>query len=195
MRQFFQKRTAAHFSGTAATTEQHLATLDWLRAVGNAIRCGLGSSGLSAFQTTEVPFDAPDNEDMGVESVPLAVLSMDSESKQRSGFFYLRSLGFSVLMLQPLHHRKNNDVELSLNRAGFGPTMKRRMLIANSSYGPWHSSAFFEDTKDSACNLSENCHPPMAYLWCCGPAFAPTGHSSTCVKWILRPGSSISRRM
>lgn len=84
----------------------HLATLDWLRAIDNSLRCGLGGNVLATFKVAPEPFDARESEASSVDCVPLLVLGMDSESKQRSGFFYMRSLGFSVVMLQPLHHRK-----------------------------------------------------------------------------------------
>lgn len=175
VRRFFQKRESLAPSGTPASAElqsakkrakviPHLATLDWLKAVDNCIRCGICDEGLSGFHPPAVQFDQAEGPEVNVDSVPLLTLGMDSESKQRSGFFFLRARQFSIVMLQPLHHRKNNDVELALFRAGFMPTMRRRMLIANIAYGPWHSSAFYEDIKDSACDLAANMQADDALL-------------------------------
>lgn len=167
VRRLFQKRQAQESQGGADPREQQmtkkraktiplLATFDWLRALDNSLRCGLGADGLATFQVEGAGFDATDSDTFNVDTVPLLTLGMDSESKQRSGFYYMRSRGFSVVMLQPLHHRKNNDVELALSRAGFMPTMKRRLLIANIAYGPWHTSVFHLYMRDSACDLSTN---------------------------------------
>lgn len=177
--QFFRKRKQASDTGMPSAENQQrkvkklktspkLATSDWLHALHTSLDIGLPHGGLAKFLPEQRAFDEPERDSFKVENVPLLTIGADQEAKQRTGIFYLISRGFSVTSLQPIHHRRNNDLNLAFQAAGFASVLKRCVIKANAAYGPFGTGLFMSDLRDASVDVSNNLdpnHPLVAAMW------------------------------
>lgn len=178
-RDFFRKRKLEQ-AGEKPSAEQQqrqrkrqktipkLATSDWLHALHTTLDIGLPHGGLRPFLPEARAFDEDETDSFKVEDIPLLTIGSDQEGKQRTGSYYLLHRGFSMVLLQPIHHRRNNDLSLAFEAAGFSSLLRRCMIKANVAYGPFCTGLFMSDLRDASVDISENMsyhHPLLMTLW------------------------------
>lgn len=176
---FFRKRKLHNADGApSAETQQRkkkrqrivpkLATCDWLHALHTTLEIGLGHKGLLQFLPEPKSHTDEESGSFRVESVPLLTIGADQESKQRAAMYFLASKGYSTVLLMPIHHRRNNDMNFAFESAGFSGVVRRCMVKANVAYGPWGTGLFMSDLRDASVDLSANMsasHPLLLALW------------------------------
>lgn len=133
--------------------EPRLATYDWLVKLNNACVGGLGF-GLEAWQPQDPQraWNDPlrEGEDIGGAFVCL----MDQEAKQWCGAHFLKyKLGHQSEFLIGPQHRRANDVDRALNRAGVYGVCLIYLVLNNLPYGSWQGSKNYKDLIDTAMEI------------------------------------------
>jgi hypothetical protein len=143
------------------------ATLDWLKNLNNALREGVGY-GLSRW-IPEAPRDPEDDLQEGEEDSGFAVGCFDQEQKQWCGAFFLTNVldGLFFWIHGPVH-RRCNDADRGLARAGKFSTWLLRLFEANVLFGPWNGAAWFrvlQAVATEAAMMMTADDPLLMFLW------------------------------
>ena len=122
---------------------------------------------VQAYLPENQSFDAEETDTFDASATPLLCIGCDEESKQRSGFHFLRHRGFSVLLFPPIQHRRHNDTNGALKRAGLENLLKKSMIVGNCVYGPYVRGLFHNDLREISVDLSRNLSPNDPVLLAC----------------------------
>lgn len=129
-----------------------LASLYWIRDFDHALQEGLGH-GLSFW----IPNDkrawdddmAPGEEDPGCLTV-----CMDQQQVQWCAAWFLSGhLDMQVNWIFGPVHRRSNDIDKALSKAGYYGSCLLRLFELNIAYGPWANGAIFGQMREQALDL------------------------------------------
>ena len=156
-----------------------LTTLDWLRAAEHGMMWATGKRfkdfdmhGLLAWSLEEGS-DVVSNpqEAFGCTDgcPPILVMASDQHSVQSCGMSYLKyHLKLNVEHLPDPHHISWNDIMEACSKSGYHGALHASVIIFNLAYGPFQHSAFFNDLKDAASDISASLGPsdaPLLHFW------------------------------
>eukprot|EP00971_Amphidinium_carterae_P352760 6492724-Amphidinium_carterae.1 len=153
----------------AAWSQPRLATLDWLRAIESSMRWSTGKT-FKCFALKDVLADAkvengavffPQPSGQLTTDLPsLLSLTTDQQSTQLCGVFFLQNkLGMAVTHLPDPCHLCWNDCTEALNHSGFMGAVMAAICVCNVAYGPFQKSAFSNDLRNAALDISTNLTP------------------------------------
>jgi hypothetical protein len=139
-----------------ARREPYLATYDWLCALENALREGVGH-GLSWYKNTEADRAVDDDfRDGEIDSNNILTITVDEEQKQlRAIYFLQRCLHLNVERLMPPFHSRNNACVRALHRAGVWEVALLAIFQRNCVFGPFKKSGNFQQLWETGLDLSE----------------------------------------
>ena len=146
--QFLRKRAANDDKGgkaklqKLAVDDQHLGSWDQLCSWENATVL-YTRRGLEQFSSAHP---------VGLASVPRCIyVTMDWEQKQWRVLWFLRNhLKLNIEGFMELTHRRNRDLILASDAAGYGVTQRKGLVVASDKYGPWQGCGFMKDINDTA---------------------------------------------
>ena len=129
-----------------------LASLSWIRDFDNACKHGTGRGLEFWIPGTPRPFDdplQPGEEDPGV-----LVTVMDQQQTQWCAAWFLTNhLDMRAHWLFGPVHRRHNDLDRGLTRAGFLGACLQRLFEVNIAFGPWANGAIFSSMKEQALDM------------------------------------------
>lgn len=168
--QFFKVNTASaaekRRQTVKAVTAPRIASLDWMRALENALRMGINKE-LRHFEVATLLGDATmaDGRVRFPEGCPricsgnttpnLLVLCSDRQSTQVCSVNYLTyKLGLNLVFICDPAHAGWRAILDGLSRAGFMPAVTVAQLMFNIAYGPFQRSAYFRYIQDACTDIS-----------------------------------------
>jgi hypothetical protein len=150
-------------------------TLVWLRALEHGMSWATGKQ-FKDFDMKDLlacsPEDGSDVVPYPLEAFgrthgcpPVLVMTSDQHSVQSAGVSYLKyHLKLNVEHLPDPHHISWNDTMEACSKSGYHGALHASVIIFNLAYGPFQHSAFFNDLKDAASDISASVGPNDALL-------------------------------
>lgn len=156
--------------------EPRIASFDWLQKLNNACVGGLGV-GLEKWQPQD-PDRAWLDELRPQEELPGAlVVLMDQEAKQWCGAHFLKyKLRHCSEFLIGPQHRRANDMDRALNRAGVFGVCLLHLVLNNLPYGSWQGSKNYKDMIDVALEVEIVADPDCPLLMRFWPGICADNH-------------------
>lgn len=140
-----------------------MASLSWIRDLDNAIFGGTGQR-LAAW----VPADGRQFSDpLGADEADNGVLSIVMDQLQTqwcAAWFLTYKLGAQMHFFFGPIHRRHNDLNNGLAKAGFFGVCLMRLFELNISYGPWANGANFNQLREQALDLVQAMDPENPIL-------------------------------